>query len=54
MSEGIGYGAGEFHWQLILCLILAWIVIFVALIKGIKSSGKVIIQNSLSQSERLC
>ena len=32
---------GQIRWQLLLCLILAWIVVFLCLIKGIKSIGKV-------------
>lgn len=35
-------GSSEFRWQLVLCLLLAWIVIFVCLSRGIKSSGKVV------------
>ena len=34
-------GSDEIRWQLALCLLLAWIVIFLCLSKGIKSSGKV-------------
>ncbi|KAH3821644.1 hypothetical protein DPMN_123409 [Dreissena polymorpha] len=29
-------------WQLALCLLLAWIIVVVCIIKGIKSSGKVV------------
>ncbi len=32
---------GTMHWQLVLCLILAWIMVIASLIKGVKSSGKV-------------
>ena len=41
MSGNIDEEGGELRWQLVLCLLLAWFVIFGALIKGIKSSGKV-------------
>ena len=34
-------GSDEIRWQLALCLLLAWVVIFLCLSKGIKSSGKV-------------
>ena len=40
-SECATCGVDEIRWQLALCLLLAWIVIFLCLIKGIKSSGKV-------------
>lgn len=32
---------GQPKWDLVLCLMLAWIVCFLCLIKGIKSTGKV-------------
>lgn len=32
---------GGIVWQLALCLMVAWIIVFFCLIKGIKSSGKV-------------
>ena len=33
---------GPVEWRLALCLLAAWIVIFCCLIKGIKSSGRVV------------
>ncbi|XP_072017386.1 sodium- and chloride-dependent neutral and basic amino acid transporter B(0+)-like [Amphiura filiformis] len=33
---------GKVIWELALCLLLAWIIIFLCLFKGIKSSGKVV------------
>ena len=33
---------GIFQWKLTLCLLTAWIIIFLCLIKGIKSSGRVV------------
>lgn len=42
MSEGVDIGTSEIKWQLVLCLLFAWIVIFLCLSKGIKSSGKVV------------
>lgn len=41
VSEGIEY-MGVFQWKLTLCLLTAWIIIFLCLIKGIKSSGRVV------------
>ena len=32
---------GEINWQLALCLLLSWIIVFLCLMKGVKSSGKV-------------
>ncbi|XP_051878247.1 sodium- and chloride-dependent neutral and basic amino acid transporter B(0+)-like [Pristis pectinata] len=33
---------GKLNWDLALCLLLAWLMVFVAVSKGIKSSGKVV------------
>ncbi|XP_064620267.1 sodium- and chloride-dependent glycine transporter 2-like [Lineus longissimus] len=33
---------GTVRWQLVICLILAWIIVFFCLVKGIKSAGKVV------------
>ncbi|EDV20631.1 uncharacterized protein TRIADDRAFT_50950 [Trichoplax adhaerens] len=41
ISSGIGQ-PGEVRWHLALCLLLAWIVIYFCIFKGIKSSGKVV------------
>ncbi|XP_064645225.1 sodium- and chloride-dependent glycine transporter 2-like [Lineus longissimus] len=40
-SDGLE-NMGQIRWQLALCLLLAWVVIFLCLVKGIKSSGKVV------------
>lgn len=42
MSEAIDVGASEISYKLALCFLLAWIIIFACLCKGIKSSGKVV------------
>ncbi|XP_046584048.1 sodium-dependent proline transporter-like [Haliotis rubra] len=41
MSSGIE-DVGSVRWQLLVCLLVAWLVVFLSLIKGIKSSGKVV------------
>jgi len=33
---------GEIKWDITLCLLLSWIIVFACLVKGIKSSGKVV------------
>ncbi|XP_037085961.1 sodium- and chloride-dependent neutral and basic amino acid transporter B(0+)-like isoform X2 [Pollicipes pollicipes] len=33
---------GGMNWQLTLCLLLSWIIVFFCLMKGVKSSGKVV------------
>ena len=32
---------GSVSWQIVLCLILAWAIVYLCLIKGVASSGKV-------------
>ncbi|KAL4226538.1 hypothetical protein ACF0H5_014523 [Mactra antiquata] len=41
LSDGIE-DFGQPHWYLVLCLMLSWIVVFFCLIKGIKTTGKVV------------
>ena len=48
VSSGFEEGSDELRWQLVLCLLLAWVIIFLCLIKGIKSSGKVCITHILT------
>ena len=40
-AERIENGLGVPNWQLVICLIIAWCIIGLVLIKGIQSSGKV-------------
>ncbi|XP_076446772.1 sodium- and chloride-dependent taurine transporter-like [Babylonia areolata] len=40
LSSGVGE-AGSIKWDLALCLLLAWIIVYFCIWKGIKSSGKV-------------
>lgn len=42
ISDGIDIGTSDMKWDLVLCLLLAWIIVFCCIIKGIKSSGKVV------------
>lgn len=39
--EGL-HDLGELRWELCLCLLLAWVIVFFSLINGVKSSGKVV------------
>lgn len=39
-SSGLG-DPGPVQWPLALCLLAAWIVVFLCMMKGIRSSGKV-------------
>ncbi|KAL2089069.1 hypothetical protein ACEWY4_015968 [Coilia grayii] len=41
ISKGLEY-PGDIRWSLALCLFLAWVIVYVSLAKGIKSSGKVV------------
>lgn len=45
-SEGIA-DMGEPVWELALCLLLSWLVVFLVLLKGIQSLGKVVYFSSL-------
>ena len=40
MSTGI-HDMGGVRWQLLLCLFIGWVFVFLCLIKGVKTSGKV-------------
>ena len=40
ISSGIE-SLGELRWQLALCLLLCWIIVFICLSTGVKSLGKV-------------
>ena len=41
-NSGVDEGLGDIHWHLAVCLLAAWIIVFLCLIKGIKSAGKVV------------
>ena len=41
MSDGIEY-PGTVKWDLSLCLVLAWVLVFLCIWKGVKSIGKVV------------
>ncbi|XP_006628207.3 sodium-dependent proline transporter [Lepisosteus oculatus] len=40
-SEGL-HDPGPVRWQLAICLLVAWFIIFLCMLKGIRSSGKVV------------
>jgi len=40
MTDGVE-NSGGIVWELALCLLLAWVIVFAVLIKGISSLGKV-------------
>ncbi|XP_016846984.1 sodium-dependent proline transporter isoform X2 [Anolis carolinensis] len=40
-SSGIG-DPGAIRWNLCLCLLLAWVIVYLCILKGVKSSGKVV------------
>ncbi|XP_022079557.1 sodium- and chloride-dependent glycine transporter 1-like [Acanthaster planci] len=46
ISDGI-HIMGPVKWDLALCLLLAWILVFLSLVKGIKTSGKVVYVTSI-------
>lgn len=46
-SSGIG-DPGRIRWNLCLCLLLSWTIVYLCILKGVKSSGKVRAGQSLS------
>lgn len=40
-SDGI-HDLGSIRWELLLCLVIAWVAVYVCLFKGVKTSGKVV------------
>ncbi|XP_043223107.1 sodium- and chloride-dependent glycine transporter 1-like isoform X1 [Amphibalanus amphitrite] len=41
ITEGI-HDTGEMKWKLVLCLMAAWVLVFLALLKGVQSFGKAV------------
>jgi len=41
-NKGLEYGLSGMQWELVGCLILAWIVVYLIIAKGLHSSGKII------------
>ena len=48
ISSGI-HQIGSLKWDLVLCLLLAWIVVYLCIFKGIRTSGKVMLSISLTK-----
>ena len=40
ISSGI-HDLGGLNWELVLCLLLAWVCVYLVLLRGIKTFGKV-------------
>lgn len=38
---------GEMNWQMILCLVTTWVVVYFCIWKGVKSTGKVTLQGGV-------
>jgi len=49
ISDGID-DMGPAKWDLVLCLLFAWIVVYLCICKGIRSSGKVRTVNTKERS----
>ena len=52
LSPGVDV-LGSVVWQLALCLLVAWVTVFLVLLKGIASLGKVRPQGTLVCTDRL-
>ena len=50
LSDGIG-SPGEVRLELAFCLLLAWIIVYFCVWKGIKSAGKVILRHFPSNDD---
>ncbi|KAL8577398.1 hypothetical protein ACOMHN_060220 [Nucella lapillus] len=53
LSSGVGE-AGSIKWDLALCLLLSWIIVYFCIWKGIKSSGKVMYFTATSPYILMC
>lgn len=42
MNQGIEFGLGAMNWELAACLLLAWVMVYGIIAKGLHSSGKII------------
>lgn len=38
---------GEMNWQMILCLVTTWVVVYFCIWKGVKSTGKVMLRGGV-------
>ena len=52
ISDGIE-NLGALKWDLTLCLLLAWILVYVCICKGIKSSGKVSLNHNPGANQKV-
>ena len=41
-NEGLEHGLGGMQWELAGCLVIAWVVVYLIIAKGLHSSGKII------------
>ena len=40
-NDGIEFGLGMINFELVACLVLAWLTVYLIIMKGLHSSGKV-------------
>ena len=41
-NEGLDHGLGTVQWELLVCLFLAWVCVYLIISRGLHSSGKII------------